>query len=161
MKMRMTFPFFVVVALLSLLLPFSAQTTDEIIREVKFRARIEGNRLLVYMRLKVSQREDTVLEAVKVTYEPSGIVPVAIYREDCPRNEKTKFLAGARPLSSVESPSLQDLSPEVSLDAPKAVEEDYRVKIEYLAVKGGVFSTGLAARIGFDDPKNISFSVGN
>lgn len=128
--------------------------------QVVFKAHKQDNRYFVFLQINVpAQKNSYTVKAVKISFEPSGTIPLALYAENCTDNERTMFTIGQKVLSSIETPSFGDFSPYVSLDYPSSIEKDTLVKIEYLIENDGIVSTMLAAYGAFSTSDAIAFSV--
>jgi len=134
--------------------------TDRIdLCSVNFKAQKNGDRYLINLHFRVKSPENHKINAVKVTFEPSRTVVMAIYDEKCPENQRSSFLLGDKPLTTMEYSIAEEMSPSISIDYPSQIDKDNFVKIEYLLEEDGIISTSLAAAASFDNPNSINFSV--
>ncbi|MGB9693239.1 MAG: hypothetical protein ACPLYF_00180, partial [Fervidobacterium sp.] len=139
---------------------FATEQSDEIpAGAVTFKTQRSGDRYLLALHFKVPVSEYYKVKAVKVTFEPSGTIPLVVYDEKCLESQKSLFLMGQKPLTTIESSEIEELAPVISIDYPSKIEKDNHVKIEYLIEKEGITSTMLAAASSFDSVDEINFSV--
>lgn len=125
---------------------------------IHFKAKRNNDRYLLAFHLGPVQ-ENYKVKAIKVTFEPSGTVALAVFEEKCSEMERRDFLLGKTPLSTIESSEIGEIAPLISLDYPTQIEKDNLIKIEYLIEKDGSNSTILAASSFFENSGEIDFSI--
>lgn len=128
---------------------------------VALKAEKIDDRFIISLHFKKEPTQPYLIKAVKVTFEPSGTIPLVVFCEKDADKVKSGFLASKKPLSSIETSaiSMEELSPQISLDYPPEIGQDDLIRIEYLVEKDGVLSTVPAAVMGVDNTSSIDFSV--
>ncbi len=128
---------------------------------VTLKAEKMDDRFIIALHFKKESSQPYSIKAVKVTFEPSGTIPLAVFCEKYSDKVKSVFVASKRPLSSIETSaiSMEELAPKISLDYPPEIAEDNLIRIEYLVEKDGVLSAVPAAVMGVDNTSSIDFSV--
>jgi len=128
---------------------------------VTLKAEKIDDRFIISLHFKKEPTQPYLIKAVKVTFEPSGTIPLAVFCEKYADKVKSGFLASKRPLSSIETSaiSMEELAPQISLDYPTEIGQDNLIRIEYLVEKDGVLSAVPAAVMGVDNSSSIDFAV--
>lgn len=142
---------------------FMAQSQVDLIEPagVTLKAEKIDDRFIIALHFKKESSQPYLIKAVKVTFEPSGTIPLAVFCEKNSDKVKSVFLASRIPLSSVETSaiSMEELAPIISLDYPPEIGEDNLIGIEYLVEKDGVLSAVPVAVMRVDNNLSIDFSV--
>ncbi len=128
---------------------------------VTLKAEKIDDRFIIALHFKKESSQPYAIKAVKVTFEPSGTIPLAVSCEKYADKVNSGFLAFKRPLSSIETSaiSMEELAPKISLDYPPEIGQDNLIRIEYLVEKDGVLSIVTAAVMGVENTSSIDFAV--
>ncbi len=97
------------------------------------------------------------IKAIKVTYEPSGTIVLAVFDAGCTNAEKSAFTDKKTPLAIIDT-TITEVAPSVVVPFPDQIANDNLVKVEYLIESDGTKKTMLVSAASIESTEVVGFS---
>ena len=144
---------------LLLRLSFGAQTGDLLQGEIRYAARREQGKYILSLRFCLPEHKEYSIRALKITYDPGGVVPMIVYDNKCPRNVREGFPGMTTPLASVEAMFDGEVDVEAVIAYSPLISKCDTIKLDYIIEKNEKIASMSIAGGVMKNPDDVEVSL--